>query len=136
LRRVLFDSLGEVDAGWEDQCAAVLGNAMSEGWMTVVVVDRRSGAGLADLGRAEVQQRLPGPPNPSGLLGYIGTMTTEPAFRGQGVASAIVRRLIAELRARDVDRIELHATPVAEQLYRSSGFAERPGGVEMRLLEA
>ena len=45
-------------------------------------------------------------------------------------------QFLDELRARDVDRIELHATPAAEQLYRAAGFDDRPGGVELRLLDA
>jgi GNAT superfamily N-acetyltransferase len=136
LRRVLFDSLGEADTGWEHRCAAVLRKATSEGWMIVAVVDQPSGPGLAAVGTAEVQQRLPGPTNPSGLVGYIGTMATEPTFRRQGLASTILECLVAELRAREVQRIELHATPVAEALYRAAGFADRPGGIEMRLLDA
>ena len=135
LRRVLFESLGETDPGWEASCAAVLEKAMAEGWMIVAVIDVPCGAGLAAVGTAEVQQRLPGPSNPSGLLGYIGTMATDPVFRGQGMATAVLGLLLAELRARDVDRIELHATPVAEALYRRAGFGDRPGGVELRLLD-
>ena len=90
--------------------------------MLVAVIDVPCGAGLAAVGTAEVQQRLPGPSNPSGLLGYIGTMATDPVFRGQGMATAVLGLLLDELRARDVDRIELHATPVAEALYRPGGL--------------
>ncbi len=136
LRRMLFASLGQTDPGWERACAGLLEKAMSEGWMVAAVIDVPCGAGLAAVGTGEVQQRLPGPANPSGLLGYIGTMVTDPVFRGQGMATTILERLLDELRARDVDRIELHATPAAEALYRCAGFADRPGGVEMRLLDA
>lgn len=135
LRRVLFDSLHETERGWQQQCAAVLEKALSEGWMVVAVVDAPDG-GLAAAGSAEVQQRLPGPMNPTGQLGYIGTMATDPRWRRRGFARAILSVLVDELRNRSVDRIELHATPAAEPLYRSAGFADRPGGVEMRLLDA
>jgi len=133
LRRVLFDSLGESDPGWEAPCAAVLEKALAEGWMIVAVVDDPDGNGLAAVGSAEIQQRLPGPTKPSGLLGCIGTMSTDPCWRGRGCATAVLQRLLDELRARDVDRIELHATPMAEALYRRAGFVDRPGGVELRL---
>jgi ribosomal protein S18 acetylase RimI-like enzyme len=136
LRRVLFESLGATEGGWEHTCAAILDRGISEGWMVVCVVDQPMGDALAAVGTAEIQQRLPGPANPSGLLGYIGTMATDPAFRRRGLASAILDRLVTELRARGVDRIELHATPAAEPLYRTAGFADRPGGVEMRLVDA
>lgn len=133
LRRVLFDSLGETDPGWEPACAHVLEKALSEGWMIAAVIDVPCGAGLAAVGTAEVQQRLPGPASPSGLLGYVATMVTDPVYRGQGMARTILGRLLDELRARDVERIELHATAGAEPLYRRAGFVDRPGGVELRL---
>lgn len=135
LRRALFDSLGESDPGWEGACAAVLERAMAEGWMIVAVVDDPDG-GLAAVGSAEIQQRLPGPTKPSGLLGHIGTMSTDPGWRGRGCATAVLERLLAELQARGVERIELHATPMAEGLYRRAGFVDRPGGVELRFAPA
>jgi ribosomal protein S18 acetylase RimI-like enzyme len=136
LRRVLFDSLGANDPGWELRCAEVLRGAMLGGSMVVVVVEAPSGEGLAAVGSGEIQQRLPGPRNPTGLLGYIGTMATDPQWRRRGMARAVLRLLLHELARRGVDRVELHATSEAESLYRSVGFAERPGGLEMRLLDA
>jgi GNAT superfamily N-acetyltransferase len=136
LRRVLFDSLGACDGDWEQRCAEVLRHALDDGSMIVAVVDAPSGEGLAAAGNAEIQQRLPGPANPSGLLGYIGTMATDPRWRRRGMARVVLRRLLRELDGRGVDRVELHATPDGEALYRAAGFSERPGGVEMRLLSA
>jgi GNAT superfamily N-acetyltransferase len=134
---VLFESLDVTGpAGWEANCAAVLRQAMSEGSVVVAVVDAPSGEGLAAAGSAEIQQRLPGPANPSGRLGYIGTMATDPAWRRHGMARRVLSLLLDELDRLGVERVELHATPDGEPLYRSAGFAERPGGVEMRLLDA
>jgi GNAT superfamily N-acetyltransferase len=135
LRGLIFERRAD-DRPWESRCATLLEKAIHEGWIVVAVIDQATGAELAAVGSAEIHQRLPSPDNPSGRVGYIGTMATEPAFRGQGMASVIVRRLITELKDRGVDRIELHATPVAEDLYRAAGFGDRPGGVEMRLLDA
>lgn len=133
LRGVLFESLREPSVGWEDTCVLVLKQGLTEGWMIVAVVDEPGGSGLAAAGSAEIQQRLPGPANPSGRLGYIGTMATDPQWRRQGFARAVLHLLLSELQARGVGRVELHATPAAHELYLSAGFAERPGGVEMRL---
>jgi ribosomal protein S18 acetylase RimI-like enzyme len=136
LRRVLFQSLGETGDGWQPACADVLTRALYDHSMIVAVVDAPSGCGLAAAGSAEIQQRLPGPKNPSGRLGYIGTMATDPAWRRQGMATAVLRLLLDELDRRGIRRVELHATPDGEALYRATGFAERPGGVEMRLMPA
>jgi ribosomal protein S18 acetylase RimI-like enzyme len=136
LRRVLFESVAETGRDWEPRCAEVLHRALSDGSMIVAVVDAPSGGGLAAAGSGEIQQRLPGPRNPSGLLGYIGTVATDPAWRRQGMARAVMLLLLGELERRGIRRVELHATSGSEPLYRSVGFAERPGGLEMRLLDA
>lgn len=135
LRRELFESLGlTTGSGWEDSCLRVIEKGLAEGWLIAVVVDAPDGEGAAAVGTAELQQRLPGPDNPSGIVGYVGTMSTVERWQRRGIGRAVLDHLVDELRARGVTRIELHATPVAESLYREAGFAERPGGLEMRLL--
>jgi len=136
LRRLLFESLGHIEDDWQDNCALVSKSGLDEGWLIVAVVDDPWGSGLAAAGSAEIQQRLPGPSNPSGRLGYIGTMATDRRWRRRGFARDILALLVSELHERGITRIELHATADASALYRSLGFVERPGGVEMRLLEA
>ncbi|MCI4331233.1 MAG: GNAT family N-acetyltransferase [Thermoplasmata archaeon] len=61
---------------------------------------------------------------------YILSMYTVPQFRGFGVASSIVRRLVDLCRKRGFARVELHASVQGQPVYRRLGF-ERTR--EMRL---
>jgi GNAT superfamily N-acetyltransferase len=61
---------------------------------------------------------------------YVHSMFTEPAFRGRGVATAIVRKMIAVCRERGFERMLLHAAPAGAPVYYRLGF--RPTS-EMRL---
>lgn len=66
-----------------------------------------------------------------GRTGYIFNMFTLPEYRGNGIAKKIVALLIADAKSRGVEKLELHAAPLAEPIYRSFGFVEP----ESRFLE-
>jgi GNAT superfamily N-acetyltransferase len=53
---------------------------------------------------------------------YILSMYTAPEFRGLGVATKIVRRLVAFCRVRRYARVTLHASPQGRAVYRRLGF--------------
>jgi len=77
---------------------------------------------------------MPSQPRP-GVLGrgrvpYILSMFTEPAFRGRGVASRIVRAMLAWSRRQGYGRVVLHASRFGRPVYERLGF--EPGS-EMRL---
>jgi GNAT superfamily N-acetyltransferase len=55
-------------------------------------------------------------------------MWTDPARRGQGIGSALLREIIAFARAGEVGRLRLHALPTGRKLYERFGFLERTGG--------
>ena len=77
---------------------------------------------------------MPSQPRP-GLLGrgevpYILSMYTDPASRGQGVASRIVREMVRWSRDQGYGRVVLHASRFGRPVYERLGF--EPGS-EMRL---
>lgn len=47
---------------------------------------------------------------------------TDPAWRGQGIARALMQRLMAWARAQGADRVLLHASDAGRPLYQSLGF--------------
>ena len=49
---------------------------------------------------------------------------TDPRYRGRGYARETTVALLDWFAAQGVTRVDLHATPEAEHLYRSLGFAE------------
>jgi GNAT superfamily N-acetyltransferase len=64
------------------------------------------------------------------VLPYLLSMFTEPAYRGKGLATRIVREAIAWAKAHGYTRMTLHASRFGRKMYRDLGF-ERTW--EMRL---
>ena len=56
------------------------------------------------------------------LAPYILSMYTDPAARGLGVASRIVRALVGWARARGYPRVTLHASKMGRGVYERLGF--------------
>lgn len=60
--------------------------------------------------------------NPSGRTAYIMSMYTNPEYRGRGICSELVRRLIATGTEMGIRHFELHATAAGEPVYQKLGF--------------
>ena len=77
---------------------------------------------------------MPSQPRPGSLgrgeIPYILSMFTEPAYRRSGVATLIVRAMVAWARARGYARVLLHASRFGRPVYERLGF--EPSS-EMRL---
>jgi ribosomal protein S18 acetylase RimI-like enzyme len=125
LRGVMFEAMGvdHSDPAWAVACEAVLRSALASGAMAAFVVDAGGGS-LAACGVGMVEQRLPGPRNPSGRHGHIQSMATDPAARRQGHAREVFGALLAWFAENGVTSVDLHATSLGEGLYRDHGFSE------------
>jgi Acetyltransferases len=65
------------------------------------------------------------PPNdwcPSGITAYVGNMFVRPEFRRRGIASALLKMLLEDAKARGCERIILNPTAEGMPLYRKFGF--------------
>jgi GNAT superfamily N-acetyltransferase len=84
------------------------------------------GGGAAILG--------PAPPSPAcpagGTLAYLLNFYTAPEARGRGVATALVKTVLAWCRERGVVRVTLHASDAGRRIYERLGFVPRPGEME------
>jgi GNAT superfamily N-acetyltransferase len=68
-------------------------------------------------------QRTPTPGGLSGRDAYLVNMYTEPAWRGRGIASALVERIVAYVREEtDACRLFLRAEDAARPIYARAGF--------------
>jgi ribosomal protein S18 acetylase RimI-like enzyme len=115
---------------WSKQAVVFLEEALTDGTAAAFVAD----APVDDVGGARRRvvasgvgttcTRLPGPNNPTGRYGYIMSMSTEPAWRRQGLARSIVTALMDWFGARGIDRVDLHASAAGDAIYRSLGFTE------------
>jgi GNAT superfamily N-acetyltransferase len=136
LRSVMFESMNvdTFQTAWREPCRAHLEERLGDGTLIGEVVDRPDATGLAASALAELSRKIPAPSRPTGLSAYLASVSTDLAWRRRGMARAAVSLLLDELRARGVQRVELHSTPGGETLYRSLGFLPRVGGKEMRLV--
>ena len=67
----------------------------------------------------------------SGAEAYVMNMYTVPAWRGRGLATELLRQVVAFVRGTGVRRISLHASAAGRPVYLRSGFVEV--GSEMRM---
>jgi GNAT superfamily N-acetyltransferase len=67
-------------------------------------------------------QAPPSMKNLAGREGYIMNMFTVAEWRGQGIATALLQRLVDHVRQTDCCRISLHAMPEAKSIYGKAGF--------------
>ena len=66
----------------------------------------------------------PSPRFPRGRTGVLFNVYTRPEHRRKGLARAVMRKLLDDARARELDVVELHATEDGYPLYRSLGFED------------
>lgn len=124
LAGLMFESMG-VDASgddWQREAADRLRGRLGDD-MVVFVVDDADGHPVA-CAAGVINSRFPTPVNPSGQIGYVQWVSTEPEWRRKGASRAAMEALLAWFDDRGVASVELHATADGEPLYRSLGFGD------------
>ncbi len=76
-------------------------------------------------------QKLPHGRNPSGKEGFVLNMYTLPDWRGRGICTALVERMVEYVRQAGVTCIRLHASEDGVGIYSKLGF--QPDDSEMLL---
>ena len=71
--------------------------------------------------------------NPSGIKGYITNMFTVPEYRGQGLASELLKKVLDEARSRSVKNILLAASDMGKPVYKNVGFEEAGDWMKMNI---
>ncbi|TYB36489.1 GNAT family N-acetyltransferase [Micromonospora sp. AP08] len=98
--------------------------AEPEPWLAAFVVDAPDGGALAACAVGTTERRLGGPGNPSGLVGYVFNVSTDPGHRRQGHSRSCLTALLNWFRERGVRTVDLRATAAGRPLYRALGFRE------------
>lgn len=98
-----------------------------------VVDDPAQPGRLAACALGAIDQRLPGPGNPTGKVGYVYNVATDPRHRRRGYSRACLRALLTWYDEQGVNTVDLRASADGEPLYAELGFvrARQPG---MRLI--
>jgi GNAT superfamily N-acetyltransferase len=91
------------------------------GELTGVVVETGDGSPVAS-GLVWFRAEQPRPDFQGFESPYILSMFTEPAWRGRGIATRIVRELVTICRERGFPNVGLHASRFGRPIYRRVGF--------------
>jgi GNAT superfamily N-acetyltransferase len=131
LRGVMLGSIGggpPISGDWQRAGAGILRErlAREEPTLAAFVVDRDGEPGLAACVVGQVDQRLPGPGDPTGLRGYVYNVATDPAYRRRGFSRACMTALLNWFDGRGVAVVDLRASRTGEPLYASLGFVRTP----------
>jgi ribosomal protein S18 acetylase RimI-like enzyme len=128
LRGVMFAGLDGHEPApgpWQAAAESTLRERLADpaGALAGFVVDRPDLPGaLAACALGTIEQRLGGPRNPTGEVGHLFNVATDPGYRRRGYARACLAALLGWYRERGVRRVELQATEDGEPLYRGFGF--------------
>lgn len=70
-----------------------------------------------------IEERLYHPETPNGIQANIVNVYTKESFRGQGIASAMVKKLMECSKDYNIEKLTLDATKMGESVYRGLGFS-------------
>ena len=128
LAAVMFNAMGLDTSApeWQEAGRHVTTRRLGSGDMAAWVIDGDEPGHLIAAGAGIINQRLPGPRNPSGRVGYLQWVATEAGYRRQGLARQVMQGLLGWFAEQQISVVELHATADGEPLYRSLGFGSPP----------
>jgi GNAT superfamily N-acetyltransferase len=129
LRVVMFEGMGRdpavFDAGWRTRCTAHFAARLAAtDEFAAYVVDGDGDGDLAACAAGWLDHYLVGLRNPVPRIGYVANVCTDHGHRRRGYGRAVTVVLLDWLRSTGVIRVNLHATPDAEPLYRALGFTD------------
>jgi GNAT superfamily N-acetyltransferase len=71
--------------------------------------------------------------NPTGKVAYITNMFTDEEFRRKGLATLLLKQLLAEAKILKFTSVRLHASIHGKSIYEKTGFRESHGFMAMNL---
>ena len=70
---------------------------------------------------------------PSGRIGLLSSMFTEPQYRRRGIAKALLSRVVAEAKAYGYGAVQITASDMGVLLYTDFGFVKNGNFMQYRL---
>jgi GNAT superfamily N-acetyltransferase len=132
-RRAMFYEMGHTEPAALDamelSCRPFLKNALRDGTYRSWVAEIVKGTVIAG-GGVVILPWLPSPVDARPRRAIILNVYTEPAYRRQGIARALMQTAIVWCRAEGFQSVALHASEQGRPLYESLGFVPTN---EMRL---
>ena len=78
-----------------------------------------------------IYDEMPSPDNRCGKCAYLMNIYTRPEYRHQGIATRVAEHLIAEAKARKIEKIYLETSADGERMYRRLGFKDMKGYMKL-----
>ena len=78
-----------------------------------------------------IYDEMPSPDNLGGKCAYLMNIYTRPEYRHQGIATRVAEHLIAEAKARKIEKIYLETSADGERMYRKLGFKDMKGYMKL-----
>lgn len=137
LRMALFCEVGELS----DPAADPALRQATIDYFTTAQADGSALSWVAEVGNRIVAAgtlalfvRPPYPGNLAGKEAYLLNMYTLPAWRKQGIASALLDTMLACAREQQLGKVWLHASDEGRPLYERLGFMANPTCLEIGLM--
>ncbi len=70
---------------------------------------------------------------PSGKIGLLSSMYTEPEYRRKGIAKELLRRVVADAEAYGCGAVQITASDMGVKLYAACGFVHNPNFMQRKL---
>ncbi len=90
-----------------------------------------SGTEIVGCGGVCIYDEMPSPDNLGGKCAYLMNIFTRQEYRHQGIATRVVEHLIAEVKARSIEKIYLETSADGERMYRKLGFKDMKGYMKL-----
>ncbi len=126
LAGVMFESmgLGLDQPGWPAVGERALRKRLGADMMAFVIDDPERQGRLVASAAGTIHRRLPRPGESEFSAGYVQGVATEESYRRKGLAEEVMVGLLGWFHDNGVIAVELHATGMAETLYRTMGFSD------------
>lgn len=93
----------------------------------------QDGDTIAAMGGITVFETPPNQKMPHGRMAHLSSMYTVPEYRGRGLASNLLKKLVGEATVLGCDLITLNASPMGKPLYLKHGFKEAENELALAL---
>ncbi|MFJ7730240.1 GNAT family N-acetyltransferase [Neobacillus sp. NPDC097160] len=106
-------------------------NKLSEGTLIQLLVEDNEA--IIACGAIIIYDFPPSYTNKTGKKGYITNMFTSEDYRGQGIATGLLKKLVDEAKELGVSKLWLGASKLGRPVYKKFGFKETDEWLELNL---
>lgn len=115
----------------DDELTAYFNSVLNDGTLVEWIVEDENN--IIATAAVAFYQFPPTYTNKTGKKGHITNMYTKDEYRGRGIATALLHKLVEEAKAKGLSKLWLGASKMGRPVYEKFGFRETGGWLEMDL---